>query len=177
MTTLTLRQIADRYAAADGLGGDAAASLHARLRGVSQRGLFHPVQMRGKAAEYDFPTVAAVRLMMVCADLGLDQFALRPMAAALNEPLRIDRRAGAVPSRIAEAARRAEAGETFTFKVELFRDPETGEARPAHSFSFEEEAKSPRAEKALAGYYGEPLATLTLPASDLIASILAPEGQ
>lgn len=171
METLTLRQMAQRYASADGLGEVAQENLQTRLRGLSQRGLFHPVRSRGKAAEYDLPTVAAVRLALACADLGLDLYALRPLMNSLTEPFRPDLASAFLSSRIAEAVRRAGAGEEFSFAIELSRDPESGEPRPLHIFSFETRG-SKRAQDALAGYFGDPYVVLTLPASKLISSIL-----
>src|SRR4051812_37465761 len=97
----TLREMAEEIGKHDGRDAASVENLYQQLRGLSQRGLFHPTVTpagRAKAAEFELATVCAVRLLMALSDLGFDARTLRDAYRFILKPyVPIHPRSGSLP--------------------------------------------------------------------------------
>lgn len=140
------------------------------LRNLTQRLPFIPVGRDWQSDVYDFPSIAALRLVQVAAGLGVTRPVLAKMVAALHETDRSEPFKAGMRGRVMDQmVARVKAGESFKVSIKLFPGGEIV-VRAGGEPTAETDAVF-----ASAGY-PEPIASVEIHADRLIRELLAELG-
>ncbi|WP_108259131.1 hypothetical protein [Mangrovicoccus ximenensis] len=175
----TLTEITRKFAALDGIEEGQHVQYEKSLRNLCQRNNLPPTEQRGRVFHYDQSAAVAIRLAQIANEFGVSRPVLQHLAYWLAET---GERRTKVPggwlgvSHAREAVERTKAGEEFAISVICGQD-----------WRFRVEAdwgpkkvKDPELQAAIqaAGRAHAPeIARLTLPASEIIASVLSVIGE
>lgn len=89
------------------------------LRNLTQRLPFIPKERDGRADLYDFPSLAALRIVQIASDIGVSRPALAKLVSALYQQDRSDGpKAGTQQRVIDRLVAQAIAGDSFTVSIE-----------------------------------------------------------
>ncbi|WP_374471048.1 hypothetical protein [Phenylobacterium sp.] len=198
MRTYTLRQMAELIGAADGRNAEGVAYLHQQLRNLHAKGFLIAGERRGigrtSSSLFDEVELCRARLLSILYDLGFDARMLReasdrmsPSASGVrvstgsdgerredyywDDPHSAERHLDKLPAAVRE-------GEIWTLRLKLISQ----HGRKGISGGFhaaQDPQPSAEEERAVAAFYEhqelQVQATLTLPASDLVAPLVVEE--
>ena len=136
------------------------------LRNLTQRLPFMPVGRDGRTDIYDLPSLAALRVVQIAADIGLSRPTLAKFVAALHESDRSEMPSPGKRGRVMDRlVQRAVAGETFAVAINLLPGGETvvftGDRPNSETDAIFDSAGFP-----------SPIATVEIRADELIRALL-----
>lgn len=164
-----IAEFAQAVARLEGLDAEGAARRDKEYRNLTQRLPLMPARREWRTDLFEFPTLAALRIVQIVSAMGVSRSFLGMIVNALQD---MDRstppQPGMQPRVIDQMVERAKAGETFNVSIEL---------RPGGEIAVRTHESAPVADAFFDSIgHPEPLASIVLPAGRLIRELHAELG-